>query len=232
MTQGSGARTLIVALDVPTPQEARALVETLGDDVSFYKVGMELAYGGGLPFAADLIAAGKELFLDLKLHDIPNTVERACAALAHMGATFLTVHAYPQTLAAAKRGAAGSGLRILGVTVMTCCDDEDLAASGYALDVRELVALRARQAAAAGIDGLILSAQELEATRRTFGRSLLLVTPGIRPAGDAAADQKRTMTPAQAIRAGADHLVIGRPIIAARDPKAAARAILEQIAAT
>ncbi len=159
------------------------MVAALGDSVSFYKIGMELAYGGGLPFAKELIDGGKAVFLDLKLHDIPTTVEKACANVARLGARFLTVHAYPQTMAAAARGAAGSGLKILGVTVLTSCDDADLAEAGFAFGVKELVARRANQARAAGIDGLILSAEELAPVRRIVGPDMILVTPGIRPAG-------------------------------------------------
>lgn len=220
---------LIVALDLATPDDARRMIDALGESVSFYKVGMELAYGGGLPLVAELVAAGRHVFLDLKLHDIPTTVEKAAANVARLGATFLTVHAYPQTLKAARRGAAGTGLRILGVTVMTSYDDADLAEAGYAYGVRELVARRAAQARAAGVDGLILSGEELAATRRAFGDSLILVTPGVRPAGAATGDQKRVMTPAAAIRAGADHLVVGRPVTAAADPRAAALAIRAEI---
>ncbi len=224
------ADRLIVALDVATPAEAGALVAALGESVSFYKIGMELAYGGGLPFARELIESGKHVFLDLKLHDIPTTVARACANVARLGARFLTIHAYPQTMAAAKEGAAGSGLRLLAVTVMTSYSDGDLAEAGYAFGVADLVQRRARQARQIGVDGLILAAEELAAVRREAGPELILVTPGIRPAGAAAADQKRVMTPAAAIRAGADHLVIGRPITAAKDPRAAADAILAEIA--
>ncbi len=225
------ADQLIVALDFATPTEARAMVETLGESVSFYKVGMELAYGGGLPFAQELIAEGKQVFLDLKLHDIPTTVAKASANVARLGARFLTIHAYPQTMAAAKQGAAGSDLGLLGVTVMTSYSDDDLKEAGYAFSVVDLVARRARQAREIGIDGLILSAEELPAIRREIGSELILVTPGIRPAGSAAADQKRVMTPAAAIKAGADHLVIGRSITAAEDPRAAAEAILAEIRA-
>ncbi len=221
---------LIVALDFSNAAEARAMVDALGDGVCFYKVGMELAYGGGLPFAKELIEAGKQVFLDLKLHDIPTTVEKAVANVARLGVRFLTVHAYPQTLAAAARGAAGSNLRILGVTVLTSCDDADLAAAGFAFGVRELVARRATQAREAGIAGLVLSAEELAPVRRIVGPRMILVTPGIRPAGAAVGDQKRVMTPTAAIRAGADHLVVGRPITQAKDPHAAAQAILAEIA--
>jgi len=221
---------LIVALDLPDPAQARAMVAKLGDAVSFYKIGMELAYGGGLALVEELSRAGKQVFVDLKLHDIGATVEKATAQIARLGARFLTVHAFPQTLAAAKRGSEGSFLQVLGVTVMTSYDDADLAAAGYRLDVRELVALRAQQAREAGIAGLILSPEELVATRALVGHSLLLVTPGVRPAGSALGDQKRVATPGEAFRRGADHIVVGRPVLAAADSRAAALAIQAEIA--
>ncbi len=222
---------LIIALDFETPQEAWQLVSVLADRVCFYKIGLELAYGGGLPLARDLIQSGKKVFFDHKLHDIGITVSRACAQAARLGAEFLTVHAYPQTMKAAKEAAAGSPLRILAVTVLTSYDDKDLAEAGYAYGVAELVARRAAQAHEAGLDGLVLSAHEAKAVRTLFGKDLLLVTPGIRPEGGDAADQKRTMTPAAAIAAGADYLVIGRPVTRAKDPCAAASAILAEMAA-
>jgi orotidine-5'-phosphate decarboxylase len=222
---------LIVALDFATPREAEALVAMLGDSVSFYKIGLELTCGGGLPFAQDLIKDGKAVFLDLKLHDIATTVGRACAQVARFGAKFLTIHAYPQTMQAAKSAAAGSSLRLLGVTVLTSYDDRDLAGAGYAYGVADLVARRAVQAREARLDGLILSAGEASAVRASLGREMILVTPGIRPAGTDAADQKRTMTPAAAIAAGADYLVVGRPVIQARNPREAAEAIIAEIAA-
>jgi len=221
---------LIVALDFATPREAEALVTGLGDTVSFYKIGLELAYGGGLPFAQDLIRDGKQIFLDLKLHDIPATVSRACAQVAGSGARFLTVHAFPQTMTAAKLAAAGSSLRILGVTVLTSCDDRDLADAGYAYGVRDLVSRRAAQACEAGIDGLILSAEEASVIRASVGNKMILVTPGIRQEGSTAADQKRTTTPAAAIAAGADYLVVGRPVTQAKNPREAAAAIVAEIA--
>jgi orotidine-5'-phosphate decarboxylase len=221
---------LIVALDVATPEAAADLVARLGDSVSFYKIGLELAYGGGLSLAERLIGDGKQVFLDLKLHDIPATVEKAAAQVARLGATFLTVHAFPQTMAAAKRGLGDAPLLILGVTVMTSYDDADLEAAGYAYGVGDLVARRADQAVTAGIGGLILSAEEVAAMRSRVGSSLRLVTPGIRPAGAAVGDQKRVMTPASALHAGADHLVIGRPITQAADPRAAADAIFREMA--
>jgi len=207
------------------------MVAALGEAVSFYKIGMELVYSGeGLELAERLIAAGKRVFIDLKLHDIPNTVERATHQIARRGATFLTVHAYPQTMRAAKAGAAGSSLKVLGVSVLTSSDDADLREAGYAYGVRDLVARRAEQALEAGIDGLILSPEELRQTRIIVDRDFLLVTPGIRPAGGATGDQKRIMTPGQAIAEGADYLVVGRPITQARDPQAAADSIVEEMA--
>lgn len=232
MTSAQSARDrLIVALDLANVSEAQAMVTRLGDSVTFYKVGMELAYAtGGLDFAEGLIKSGKQIFLDLKLHDIPNTVTRATAQIARMGASFLTIHAYPQTMTAAKAGIAEHELKLLAVTVMTSYDDGDLAAAGYAQGVKDLVAMRAAQAEKAGIDGLILSAEEVGAMRSSFAQRLILVTPGIRPAGADIADQKRIMTPKAAIAAGADHLVVGRPILQAADPKAAAEAIVAEIA--
>jgi orotidine-5'-phosphate decarboxylase len=223
---------LIVALDLPDLEQARAMIARLGDSVGFYKIGMELAYGGGFALIDELGRAGKQVFLDLKLHDIGATVEKATARIARIGVRFLTVHAFPQTLAAAKRGADGSSLQVLGVTVMTSYDDADLAAAGYRLNVKELVALRAQQAKAAGIAGLILSPEELIATRALVGGDMLLVTPGVRPAGAALGDQKRVATPAEAFARGADHIVVGRPILAAPDPRAAALAIQQDIAQT
>jgi orotidine-5'-phosphate decarboxylase len=221
---------LIVALDVEDVAAARALVARLGDAVSFYKIGMELAYGGGLPLVEELKSAGRKVFVDLKLHDIGQTVERATRQIARLGADFLTVHAFPQTMRAARQGAGDSGLRLLAVTVMTSYDDADLAEAGYATSVADLVARRAGQARNIGIDGLILSPQEVAPIRAQVGPSMALVTPGVRPAGAALGDQKRVMTPAEAIAAGADHLVVGRPVTQAEDPRAAAERIVEEIA--
>jgi orotidine-5'-phosphate decarboxylase len=207
------------------------MVAALGEAVTFYKIGMELVYGGeGLALAERLIGAGKRVFIDVKLHDIPNTVERATRQIARLGATFLTVHAYPQTMRAAQAGAAGTSLKVLGVTVLTSSDDPDLKEAGYAYGVRDLVARRAEQARDAGIHGLILSPQELRQTRAVVDRDFLLVTPGIRPAGGAMGDQKRIMSPGQAIAEGADYLVVGRPITQAPDSKAAADSIVEDMA--
>jgi len=220
---------LIVALDVPDLASAEAMVSRLGDSVTFYKVGMELTYSGGLSFVRRLADAGKKVFLDLKLHDIPNTVEKATAQVADLGATFLTVHAFPQTMKAAVKGRGAGSLKILAVTVMTSYDDADLVEAGYALGVRDLVERRARQAHAIGVDGLILSPEEVSAMRTLLGPDITLITPGIRPSGSAAGDQKRIMTPANAIEAGADYLVIGRPVTQADDPKASAEAIIAEI---
>lgn len=220
---------LIVALDVPSVREAESLTATLGDSVSFYKVGYQLAFAGGLSFAAELVAAGKQVFLDLKLHDIGNTVQKGVESVAGFGATFLTVHAYPQTMKAAVEGARGSRLRILAVTVLTSYDDSDLAAAGYDMGVAELAAARAQQARDIGLDGLVCSAEEAARLREIAGPGMALVTPGIRPAGSRAGDQKRVMTPSRAINAGADYLVVGRPVLATADPKAAAEQIVAEI---
>lgn len=221
---------LIVALDFPSAAAAEAMVWQLGDAVSFYKIGLELTVAGGLDLAADLIGAGKKVFLDLKLHDIGNTVERATAAAAEKGISILTVHAYPQTMAAAARGAAGSGLAVLGVTVLTSYDDADLAAAGYGGGVEQMVRRRARQAGEAGIAGVICAPTDAAMVRGALGPDRLVVTPGVRPAGAALGDQKRVATPAQARAAGADMIVVGRPVIAAPDPAAAARAIIAELA--
>jgi orotidine-5'-phosphate decarboxylase len=221
---------LIVALDLPSVAAASAVVERLGDTVSFYKVGYQLAFAGGLVFADELVRAGKQVFLDLKLHDIGNTVARGVESVARIGATFLTVHAYPQTMKAAVEARAGTGLKILAVTVLTSYDDADAAEAGYALPVSDLVARRATQARALGIDGIVSSAEEAAALRPLVGPDIALVTPGIRPAGAAAGDQKRIMTPARAIAAGADYLVVGRPITEAAEPAQVARAIVDEIA--
>jgi orotidine-5'-phosphate decarboxylase len=222
---------LIVALDVPTSREADAVIEKLGDTVGFYKIGYQLAFERGLPLAAALVGAGKRVFLDMKLHDIGNTVARGVETIAQLGVTFLTVHAYPQTMRAAVEARAGSRLKILAVTVLTSYDDADLAEAGYSVGVDELVAERAKQAHDIGTDGIVCSPAEAGPLRLMVGADMLLVTPGVRPAGAAIGDQKRVTTPAQAISAGADYLVVGRPVIAAPDPKAAADAIVAEIAA-
>jgi orotidine-5'-phosphate decarboxylase len=227
------AGTLIVALDVDTRAEAEAIVQALGDTVDFYKIGYQLVYGGdGLALGKALIAAQKRVFFDLKLLDIDNTVEKGAAAIARTGASFLTVHAYPKTMRAAQRATAGSGLTVLGVTVLTSMDDTDVADAGYARDAAGLVALRAGQAKAAGIGGVVCSPREAELVRGVVGPQMAIVTPGIRPKGDAAGDQKRIMGPAEAIAAGASHLVVGRPITAAADPALAVRQIRAEMNGT
>ncbi|HET9903667.1 MAG TPA: orotidine-5'-phosphate decarboxylase [Xanthobacteraceae bacterium] len=222
---------LIVALDLPTVAEAAALVERVGDAANFYKIGYQLAFAGGLSLAQDLARAGKQVFLDLKLHDIGNTVGRGVESVARLGATFLTVHAYPQTMRAAVAAKEGSDLRILAVTVLTSYDDADLAEAGYQMSVEDLVAERAQQAQAIGVDGLVCAPEEAGPLRLMVGPNMALVTPGIRPAGVALNDQKRVTTPRRAIEAGADYLVVGRPIVQSNDPRRAAEAIVAEIAA-
>ena len=222
---------LIVGLDVSTRYEAEAVVEAIGDAVSHYKIGYQLFYGGdGYALGKALIAAGKKVFFDLKLLDIDNTVEKGVAAIAQTGAAMLTVHAYPRAMKAAVRGAAGSALTVLAVTVLTSMDDADVAEAGYARDAAGLVALRAAQARDIGVGGLVASAHEAAMVRAVAGEKLAIVTPGIRPAGSDLGDQKRVMTPREAIDAGATHLVVARPIVAAPDPAAAAKAVLAEMA--
>src|SRR6202011_1396300 len=219
---------LIVALDLPSVAAAEAMIARLGEAVSFYKIGYQLAYAGGLPLVRQLADQGKKVFVDLKLHDIGNTVARGVESVARLGATFLTVHAYPQTMKAAVE-ARGSSLKILAVTVLTSYDDGDLHAAGYRLSVPDLVEARAQQAKVLGVDGLVCSPEEAAALRKSVGHQMSLVTPGIRPAGTSTGDQKRIMTPARAIAAGSDYLVVGRPVMEAADPKAAANAIVAEI---
>jgi orotidine-5'-phosphate decarboxylase len=222
---------LIVALDLSSVAEAQAMVARLGDAVAFYKIGYQLGFAGGLAYAQALVGAGKRVFLDMKLHDIGNTVARGVESVARMGVSFLTVHAYPQTMHAAVDARGGSKLRLLAVTVLTSYDDADLASAGYDFTVPELVAERAAQARDIGVDGIVCSPAEAALLRPVLGPGMVLVTPGIRPAVAEADDQKRIMTPADAIKAGADYLVVGRPVVAASDPKAAADAIVAEIAA-
>jgi orotidine-5'-phosphate decarboxylase len=223
---------LILALDVPSVGKAEAIVARLGDAVSFYKIGYQLAFAGGLPFAESLVRGGKRVFLDLKLHDIGHTVANGVESVARLGATFLTVHAYPQTMHAAVEARGDTNLRILAVTVLTSYDDADLAAAGYDFTVAELVSERAAQARDIGVDGIVCSAGEAKMLRPIIGPSMVLVTPGIRPSGTSSDDQKRIMTPSAAIAAGSNYLVVGRPIIESKDPKAAADAIVAEIGAS
>jgi orotidine-5'-phosphate decarboxylase len=223
---------LILPLDLPTRAEAEAMVQTLGDAVSFYKIGLQLLATDGMALARDLKLGGKALFLDWKLHDIGATVEKATAALASTGVCdLLTVHAEPQVMKAAVKGKAGDrNTRILAVTVLTSLTDTDLAELGYGLGVEALVERRIRQALEAGVDGVVASPHEAAMARRIGGEGFLVVTPGVRPAWAGKDDQARASEPAQALRAGASHLVCGRPITAASDPRAAALRIVEEMA--
>ena len=220
---------LIVALDLPSVAEAEKLVADVGDAVSFYKIGYQLGYAGGLEFAKELVRSGKQVFLDLKLHDIGNTVGKGVESVVKLGATFLTVHAYPQTVKAALEAKRGSSLQILAVTILTSYNDRDVTEAGYVGNVAEQVKRKSEQACALGVDGIVCSAEESDMLRPVVGPDRLLVTPGIRPAGADTGDQKRIMTPAAAIDAGSDYLVVGRPITAVGDPKAAAAAIAAEI---
>lgn len=222
---------LILALDLPTTGEARALVERLDGAVSFYKIGLQLLATDGMALARELKAGGHQVFLDWKLHDIGATVEKAAAALAGAGGDLLTVHAEPQVMAAAVRGVGGAGLKVLAVTVLTSLSDADLKEIGYGEHARTLVERRVRQALDAGCAGVVASPQEAELARAIGGPDFLVVTPGVRPAGASMDDQQRAATPASALRSGASHLVIGRPITAAADPKAAALAIAAEMTA-
>lgn len=221
---------IVVALDVADLDEARKLVAKLGDSVGVYKIGLELIYRGGLGFAEDLAKEGRRVFLDAKLLDIEATVERATAAIANTGAQFLTIHATDRkTLDSAVRGRGDSALKLLGVTVLTNLDRSDLSEQGIDMPPLALVQERARLAQDAGFDGIVASGKEAAALHERL-RNFLIVTPGIRPAGTDAQDQTRVVTPSDAVAAGADYLVIGRPITRADNPRAAAEAIAAEIA--
>lgn len=220
---------MIVALDVATVVEAKSIIAALGDTASFYKIGYQLAFAGGLDLARALAEEGRSVFLDMKLLDIDNTVAKAVENVAKMGVSMLTLHAYPKAMRAAVSAARGSPLTLLGVTVLTSMDADDLKDAGYADTPRELVLRRAVQARDAGMGGIVCSAEEATAVRAILGPDLAVVTPGIRPAGADKGDQKRVMTPGEAIRAGASHLVVGRPITGAKDMAVAARAITDEI---
>jgi len=223
---------LIVALDVPGVEQAKTLIAALGDSVGVYKIGLELLFSGGFELAGELTRRGRPVFIDAKLLDIEATVERATAAIARSGASFLTVHALDaKTLDAAVRGRGDSALRLLGVTVLTNLERDDLKEQGVDRDPRELAIYRAMLAQEAGFDGVVASGQEAAALRQALGPGMLIVTPGIRPHGAEAQDQARAVAPASAINAGADYLVVGRPITRAADPRAAADAIVSEIAA-
>ena len=220
---------LIVGLDLPTIGEAETIVRALGDDVLFYKIGYQLVFAGGLEFARDLAADGKKIFLDMKLLDIDNTVAKGVENIARMGMSMLTLHAYPKAMRAAVEAASGSDLCLLGVTVLTSMDEQDVIDAGYEYDPHTLVLRRAEQARAAGMGGIVCSAEESAAVRKIVGPDMAIVTPGIRPAGSDRGDQKRVMTPADALNAGSSHLVVARPIVKAADPRAAALAILAEM---
>jgi orotidine-5'-phosphate decarboxylase len=221
---------LIVGLDVPTVREAEKIVDTLGNEILFYKIGYQLAFAGGLEFARELAQSGRKIFLDMKLLDIDNTVASAVENIAKMGMSMLTLHAYPKAMRAAVTAAKGSDLCLLGVTVLTSMDEQDLVDAGYEYDPHTLVLKRAEQARIAGMGGIVCSAEEANAVRKVIGPDMALVTPGIRPVGADKGDQKRVMTPADALKAGSSHLVVARPIVKAADPKAAAQAILAEMA--
>ena len=227
---------LIVGLDVPSVKQARQIVDELGDAVSFYKIGHQLAFApeaeNGLHLAKQLVAEGKQVFLDLKLLDIDNTVSSGVKSVAAMGVTMLTIHAYPKAMRAAVEAVAASGtdLTLLGVTVLTSMDDDDLKEAGYGMTTADLVHLRAKQAKDAGMGGIVASAMEASAIRSIVGEGMAVVTPGIRPTGADHGDQKRVMTPADALSAGASHLVVARPIVAASNPRQAAEAITAEMA--
>jgi len=219
---------VIVALDFDSADAARELVEHLGDLVSFYKVGLELYAAAGMSFVRELVERGKDVFLDLKLYDIGETVKRATVQVARSGARFLTVHGSRAVMQAAVEGRASSPLKLLAVTVLTSFDQDDLADLGYPCAVADLVSLRVRKAMEAGVDGIVCSPLEVAMVRALAPRAIL-VTPGVRSAGAGKGDQKRVATPAEAIRAGADYLVIGRQITRAADPRQEALRILAEI---
>jgi orotidine-5'-phosphate decarboxylase len=223
---------LIVALDVPSRADAEAVVERLGDAVSFYKIGLQLLASGGMEMAKDLKRRGRNIFLDWKLHDIGATVEKATAAVVASGACdFLTVHAEPQVLAAAVRGRANErSAKILGVTVLTSLNGQDLAEIGYGMGVEALVERRIRQVIDAGADGVVASPHEAAIARRIGGPDFLVVIPGVRPHWAGKDDQARAATPLETLQNGASHLVIGRPVTAAADPRAAALRVAEEMA--
>jgi orotidine-5'-phosphate decarboxylase len=221
---------LIVALDFWKIEDARKLVRDLGDDVSFYKIGLGLQLVGGNEFAKELIAEGKRVFLDYKYYDIEETVQRAVAQAAELKITFLTVHGVASIMKAAVAGRGNSDMKVFGVTVLTSMDAEDIKEMGFECNVEDLVIARAKKALEVGLDGVIASALEAAELRKQTSNKLMIVSPGIRPSGGARHDQKRVATPFEAMRAGADYLVLGRPIYAADDPKAAALAIIREMA--
>ncbi|MEC9343112.1 MAG: orotidine-5'-phosphate decarboxylase [Pseudomonadota bacterium] len=231
-TSGDPRENMIVALDLPSADAARAMVEALGPQASFYKIGFQLALApGGLELARDLVAEGRLVFLDMKLLDIGNTIAGAVDSALRLGVHMLTIHAYPAAMQAAVQAARGSELCLLGVTVLTSMDDADLAQAGYAMTAAQLVERRASLARDLGMGGIVCSPLEAASVRAVTGPGMAVVTPGVRPAGAGRGDQKRVMTPAEARRAGASHVVVGRPVTAAADPAAAAAAILDELSA-
>lgn len=220
---------IIVALDVDSADAARGLVRRIGPAVEFYKVGLELYATAGMDFVRELLGEGKQVFLDLKMYDIGETVKRAVAQVAKTGVRFLTIHGSTAVLRAAREGKGDSALQLLAVTVLTSYNEQDLREMGLAGTVQDLVDFRAAKAVESGMDGIVCSPMEVQRVRRMVGRDVILVTPGVRAIGDDPGDQKRFATPADAIRSGANYLVIGRPITRAADPAAAAAAILSQI---
>jgi orotidine-5'-phosphate decarboxylase len=221
---------LIVALDMPTREEAQRLIVTLDDAVTFYKVGLELLFAGGLELARELRRSGKNVFLDMKLLDISHTVERAVANASELGVNFLTVHGHDlKTLKAAVLGRSTSKLKLLAVTVLTNLGSDDLKMHGTTLSPCDLVVRRARMAHEAGFDGVIASGQEAKRIREEVGHGFLIVTPGIRLMGSSMDDQERVTTPESAILAGADYIVVGRPITQSGDPKVAAESFVHHI---
>ncbi|MGP1275817.1 MAG: orotidine-5'-phosphate decarboxylase [Caulobacterales bacterium] len=222
---------LITALDLPAIEDARTLVDRIGDAGCFYKIGLQLFPLGGMELCRDLKAAGHGVFLDFKLHDIPATVEKATRSIAPSGADYLTIHAEPPVMRAAHKGREGTRLKLLGVTVMTAYDDAMLKEMGFAFGTRDLVLMRTEQALEAGCDGVIASAHEASELRERFGAGFDIITPGIRPSGSRSDDQARIATPAEAIHMGASRIVVGRPINAASDPRKAAQAINMEMAA-
>ena len=220
---------LIIALDVESASEARALVDRLGDAGRFYKVGMELYASAGMDFVRELRGRGKDVFLDMKFYDIGETVKRAVAQVARTGVRFLTVHGSGPVMRAAVEGRGASDLKLLAVTVLTSFDREDLADLGYPCEVADLVALRVRKARESGIDGLVCSPLEARAVRAIAGPDAILVTPGVRSAGAGRGDQKRVATPGEAMRDGANYLVIGRQVTRAADPAGEVARILAEL---
>lgn len=220
---------IIIALDCETAAEARHIVDATSKSVGFYKVGLELYAAAGMDFVRELRKRRKKVFLDLKLHDIGETVRRATAQIARSGVSLLTVHAEPQVMRAAVAGRGNSNLRILAVTVLTSLDQVDIHEMGYPCAIREVFDLRVRNAVRAGVDGLVCSPLEVGDVRRAVGPEKILVTPGVRSEGAAKGDQKRVATPAQAIADGANYLVIGRQVTRATDPNKAVRDILAEL---